>query len=303
MKFALRIVSFCACLILIAKSSNVTQAADLYATSSSANSVYSVTQAGVVTTIVNSGLSDPRGLVFDPYGNYYIANNSANYIAKVTPTNNVSTFSTLTTGSDPIDVILDSQGNLYSSNNNNNTIYKYAPNGTFTTFASGLSGPRGMAIDAQDNIYVVNSTINTISKITPGQSVSTVVNSGLANPVALAFDASGNLFVANSASSSLGVTTNKIVKVDTLGNVTDLITTGLNQPTSLTFDAQGLLYVANRGTGSILKFDALGNSLGTFASGITNIRGIAFVPEPSTYLLGTIVALAIGLTCRNRRSK
>ena len=51
-----------------------------------------MTPAGVVSTFVSSGLSDPVGLAFDAAGNLYVANDGNNTISKVTPAGAVSTF-------------------------------------------------------------------------------------------------------------------------------------------------------------------------------------------------------------------
>ena len=187
----------------------------------------------------------PTGVAFDPSGNLFAADATANLIIKLSPAGSQSTF--LGTGlSSPRGLAFDAAGNLYVADSGTNSILKVTPGGVTTTFATGLSAPRGLAFDILGNLYVANSGNNTIVKITTDGTKTTFVSTGLNGPFGLAFNSQGTLFVSNTGS-------NAILKVDLAGVVTTFVSTGLNSPRGLAFDASGNLFVANFGSGDVLK--------------------------------------------------
>jgi sugar lactone lactonase YvrE len=88
----------------------------------------------------------------------------------------------------------------------------------------------------------------------------------------------------------------------TPGGAQSTFASGLNGPFGLAFDSAGNLFEADGDSGHIYKFTP-GGAQSTFASGLSTPTFLAFqVPEPSTWSMLTLgaVALLCGLRRRNR---
>lgn len=186
----------------------------------------------------------------------------------------------------------DKMGNLYASTLpgiGNSSIYKINANGQVSSFAQGLYAAEGIAFDTLGNLFVANAANNTINKITPNGQVSNFLITGLNGPADFAFDSIGNMYISNYYG-------NSIFKYDTMGNLSTFIS-GLVNPATMKFDRNGSLFVGNGSNGvpTISKFDSLGNLQYSWAPGGAYVRGFALqpVPEPSTYALGLIAAVAM----------
>ncbi len=168
--------------------------------------------------------------------------------------------------------------------------------------------PGTQSASAADFMYVSlsNSTIvrydvslGTAVDVAGSLSVFVPSGQGLSSPEALAFDSSGNLYAANPGN-------NTITKYDSAGNGigTYFVNSGqgLNFPNSLAFDKTGNLYVTNIFSDTISKY----NSAGVFQfswSTTASPRFLAFVPEPSTYVLATLATGLMAVIARRRKSK
>ena len=111
---------------------------NFYATNSNDNSIYKITQAGVVTLFV-SGLDGPFGICQASDGNLYVTNN-------------------------PIDSSL-----------GEGTISMITLAGVISTFATGLPFPFGICQASDGNFYVTNSN-GSISKVTSAGIISNLVS-------------------------------------------------------------------------------------------------------------------------------
>jgi WD40 repeat protein len=166
-----------------------------------------------------------------------------------------------------------------------------------------FAGPVAQA----DDIYVAVHGSNTIMKFdsSGNASVFADASSGLNMPEGLAFDSSGNLYVANANTLVGGTGDNTILKFDSSGQGSLFAISGTNNYSDgLAFDSSGNLYVANWNDGTIGKFDSSGNG-SVFASGLINPSFIAIqVPEPTTWSLLALGAVALlgGLRLRRRTS-
>src|SRR5690242_5492559 len=135
------------------------------------------------TTLVNSGLSFPTGVVVDSLGNVYVADYAHNKIQKIDPGGTMTVLAgsgvqgsldgngTSAQFHEPIDVAVDSSNNVYVADRWNNTIRKITPVGDVTTWAgtAGVQGatdgtgpnasfkyPHGLAVDSANNVYVAD---------------------------------------------------------------------------------------------------------------------------------------------------
>lgn len=176
----------------------VDNAGNVYIPDSGNSRVRKVSANGTITTIAGNGnsaysgdgglataasLEYPEAIAFDSVGNYYIADEEANVIRKVTPGGTITTAvgtgvatytgdngpATSATLDGPVGVQVDAAGDLYISDQLNNVIRKVT-NGIITTVAGnglfGFSGdggpatkaelgyPASIGLDAAGNLYI-----------------------------------------------------------------------------------------------------------------------------------------------------
>jgi sugar lactone lactonase YvrE len=87
----------------------------------------------------------------------------------------------------------------------------------------------------------------------------------------------------------------------TPGGVQSTFASGLSTPFGLAFDSAGNLFEADRGSGNIYEFTP-GGVRSTFASGLSGPDYLAFqVPEPATWSMLTLGAVALLGSMRMRR--
>jgi streptogramin lyase len=181
---------------------------DVYVTDSGNNLIRKITPAGVVgtlagyasipegttTILLSPGYVDatgslaefntPNGVVIDPSGNLYVADQANSALRKVTPTGVVTTIaggpaqSTLLNL--PAALTIDKQGNFYIVDEagrileytSSNVIYILAGSSTVSGFTDGtgsaalFNNPQAITIDANGNIYVADQSNNCIRKLT-----------------------------------------------------------------------------------------------------------------------------------------
>jgi gliding motility-associated-like protein len=221
----------------------------------------------------------PYGLVFDPSGNLFVAEDG-DRVRKIDPAGQVSLYA----GSDPpgfmngpgatakftnvVGIVADKAGNLYVIDGGT-MIRKIDINDNVTTFV-GSSRPglftalSGITIDVAGNLYVTEGGNNTIKKISPAGLVTTIAGNGVSGyidakgtaasfntPEGICADAAGNLYVAD-------VNNHRIRKIAPDGQVTTLagnssFTTidgtgtaaSFIGPSSITIDSNGNLYTGD----------------------------------------------------------
>jgi uncharacterized repeat protein (TIGR01451 family) len=224
------------------------------------NRIRKVTPAGVTSTLVGNGYSEPSG---------------------------------------PLGVAVDAAGNVYMTIRSNERILKYSAAGVLTTFAgsdaNGGAGsgyvdatgtaarfrePDGIAVDASGNLFVVDAGNNLIRKITTAGVVTTVAGmAGVQGDVdgtgsaarfgrlmtGIAVDATGNLFVADNGNNSIRkITPAGVVSTYARSSATGkgldvdgpIGTAAFDLPNYIAVDAAGNLYFTRYGSGSIRKITA-----------------------------------------------
>lgn len=256
-------------------------AANLYISNYSNNSITKVTRSGVFSTFYNSVLNDisstsPNSLAFDASNNLFATGGSAiievnssgavsNYINAIVPSPQVFAFDRL--------------GNLFVAKDS--SIIEITNVGDSSTFiSSGINAPNAIACDVIGNLYVVNGD-NTIIKVTNAGRVSTFVSTGLIDPNAIAIDSLGNLYVTN-----YDVNYNSIIsKVTTDGTVSTFVSAGLNEADGLAFDAFGNLYVSNLGDNIISRVSPDGMINPIVDTGLSSPGALAFDTNGSLYVV------------------
>ena len=221
-----------------------------------------------------SGLSNPKGLVFDGKGHLYVADAGRNAII-IFNTFDASATTYVSGLSSPIGLVLDSSGNLLEADAGSGNIFKFAQvDATRTTFATGLGAIAGMAFDGSGNLFAADFSNGAILKFTP-DGTKTTFATGLSFPAGIAIDNSGNIFEADSGSNTLFKFTPAGAK--------STFATGLNVPYGLAFDNTGNLIVADHNSGTTFKFAPDGTKTTVFTSGFNTPQFVAI--EPSTHQL------------------
>ena len=271
--------------------------------SNGGGSINEYTPTGV-QSLFASGLSQPRGMAFDRFGNLLVANSTLDVnqtlqgtIIKISPGGVQSLFANVL-AQGPIGVFLeglafDHAGNLFvmainlDDPNLASTIYKFTPDGTQSTFGSVTGQGEGIAFDSAGNLFAANAGPDqTIYKFTPDGTRSVFVGPEAFDPdhgpICLAFDRFGNLFVSLEGVAGVPCSNDRIVKFTPEGVESDF-STQVCFPWGLAFDRSGNLFVSELAPANeILKFTPNGNQT-LFASGIpTQPEFLAFwlLPTP-----------------------
>jgi sugar lactone lactonase YvrE len=177
MKTGTRLIYVAFAIVMLAISAVTANGAlnDLYASvNGAANNgggfIYQYNPGGV-QRIFASGLSEPRGVAFDHFGNLFVANNffddnSQTFqgtIVRITPDGVRSTFATLSDENFFLsDLALDLPGNLFvmaidaTDPDLAATIYEFTPGGVQSAFGSMPGQGFGLAFDSAGNLFAAD---------------------------------------------------------------------------------------------------------------------------------------------------
>jgi sugar lactone lactonase YvrE len=230
--------------------------------------------AGATPGTFASGLSNPKGLVFDGNGHLYVADAGKNAILVFTVPDGLGT--TYVSGlNSPVGLAFDTAGGLYVAEAASGNVIKFARNGAKTTFATGVGGPAGLAFDNSGNLFVADFSGGKIYKIAPDGTKNTFAT-GLDLPAGLAIDSAGNLFVADSGSGTIFKFAPDATK--------STFVSSLGRPYGLAFDAIGNLIVADNEDGATLRFTPTGAKTVIFSSDFNTPQFVAVEPAPHQLL-------------------
>jgi len=233
-----------------------------------AGNVIRLVGQGITPTTFASGLSNPKGIVFDGNGHLYVADAGKNVIFVFTPPD--GTAANFASGlSSPIGLAFDANGNLYEADSGSGNIFKFAQDGTKTTFAGNAGVPAGLAFDNSGNLFVADFIGGKIYKYTPSATQSTFA-SGLDHPAGLALDSAGNVFEADSGSGT-------IFKFAPDGTKTSFVT-GAGRPYGLAFDSNGNLDVADNAGGATVRYSPTAEKTVIFQSNFNTPQFLAVEP-------------------------
>jgi sugar lactone lactonase YvrE len=284
---------------------------DLFASISSDGSngggfIYKYTPDGV-QSIFASGLSNPRGVAFDRFGNLFVANTTYDDVTqtyqgsviKITLDGVQSLFAMIEGDHFFEDLAFDRQGNLFLASRDQNqdlhgpsSIYKFTPDGVQSTFGTIPYVVFGLAFDGAGNLFAADAGAEDIPnsaaiyKFTPDGTRTLFAGQtafgDFHGPVGLAFDRFGTLFVSVQTSMPAG---NDTILTFTPNGVGTPFVMGLDFARGLAFDRGGNLFVAERGLfappGDVLRFTPDGNGT-VFAPDLDDPQFLAFQLRPTT---------------------
>lgn len=211
---------------------------------------------GATPSTVATGLSNPKGIVFDGLGRFFVADaGKGSVLVFALPGGSGTTF--VSGLASPVGLAFDVSGALYIAESGSGNITRIARDGARSTFASGLGGPAGLAFDNSSNLFVADFSGGKVYKIAPDGSKSTFAT-GLNQPAGLAADSAGNLFVADSGSGT-------IFKFAPDGSKSTFVT-GLGSPFGIALEASGSLVVADNEEGATVRYSATGARTLIFSS-------------------------------------
>jgi DNA-binding beta-propeller fold protein YncE len=239
---------------------------------------------GATPSTVATGLSNPKGIVFDGLGRFYVADADRDSVVVFTLPGGAG--STFVSGLDaPVGLAFDVSGNLYIAESGSGNVIQIPRGGGKVTFATGLGGPAGLAFDNSGNLYVADFTGGKIYKIAPDGTQSTFAT-GLNQPAGLAVDSAGNVFVSDSGSGT-------IFKYAPDGSRTSFAT-GLGRPFGIALDTNGSLVVADNEEGDTVRYSATGTRSLIFSSDFNTPEFLAIEPAPHQLLNISTRGLVMG---------
>lgn len=145
--------------------------------------------ATVVSGPAPSGWKKPWGIASDASGNIFVADETANSIAKIS--GSTATWVNTTSVRQPGGIVVDFSGNLLVLDGNVARVVQLTAASSYTSASNvgsaNFGGPGNLAIDANGNIWVTNYNANLICEMTAASNFATVLNfgSGLQTPVEL----------------------------------------------------------------------------------------------------------------------
>jgi sugar lactone lactonase YvrE len=239
---------------------------------------------GATPSTVAAGLSNPKGIVFDGLGRFFVADaGKGSVIVYALPGGTGTTF--VSGLNSPVGLAFDAAGALYIAESGSGNIIRIAQGGARSTFATGLGGPAGLAFDTSGNLFVADFSGGKIYKVAPDGSKSTFAT-GLNLPAGLAADSAGNLFVADSGSGT-------ILKFAPDGSKSNFAT-GLGSPFGIALEAGGSLIVADNEEGATIRYSAAGARTLIFSSDFNIPQFVAIEPAAHQLLNISTRGLVMG---------
>jgi sugar lactone lactonase YvrE len=259
---------------------------DLYVSDNTSIRKYAPDGTG---TIFASGLSRPRGVAFDNFGNLFVSTldtapgDNQGRILKFASDGTFTVFVNLHSPNEGI-TFHRLTGNLFDANNptgtgtfNTSTIQKITPSGNARTLTT-LSDPSDfshllfdVAFDSDHTLFAADQFASAIYMVTPSGKVAPFAT--VNNVDGLAFDSAGNLYASDELDGM-------IIKIAPDGTESTFVSGLAEGPRGLAFDAQGNLFVAGHAsnTGTVVYKITPDGTVSIFATGLAGPEFLAFEP-------------------------
>lgn len=257
----------------------------------------------------SGGLTAPKGMVFGPDGDLFVASDGSNSILRYDRSSGTFLGAFVAPGAgglvNPHGLTFGPDGNLYVSSRTTNEVLRFdgTTGACIDTFVSagsdGLSDPRGIAFGPDGSLYVASNLTNQVLKFqgpsgaNPGAFLGVVASTGANSmPIEVAFGPDGNLYVSCTGNGA-GFINRYTPSGSFLGTFIPNGSGGLASPRDVTFDQQGNLYVTDDSLNAVLRYQGPnGASPGAFidiyvASGLAGLNapiGILFGADGNLYV-------------------
>lgn len=225
-------------------------------------------------TVFATGLAEPRGLLFAPSGDLYVAEQKSGTIAKISADGHVTRIAFGL--SSPHDLAIDAKGNIYVADTAANRVAMVSPTGTVTTYIANLDGPVDLDFNPQGELLVCELQSGKVRAFQSPDTFRVVVT--LDGPHGLAFDKSGATFINDWKGG-------KVVKVTALGKVE--LVAKIKNPVGLAFGRSGDLYVAQPQAHMVSRIKP-NNTVLTFIENLAEPRDPVFDAAGNLYLAETM---------------
>jgi hypothetical protein len=292
---------------------------ELFVTLQSPASVVAVDEStGAVRNVITSGLTYPRGIVYNPTnGNIYVAdaptaagnfNNGDQFTIKEFTTSGafITSFNAGGTGLYQGGLAVDSSGDIYVTGAIENQfgqllggeIREYTSAGTFIAAAQSVGPasifvPFQLAVDSANNVYATDAGNATILKYGPGLSSVSLFASTGTSPLGIAVGGDGNIYVGAGGSRTYDAAANLIFQTNSISGYANVL------------GSDGYLYALN--PPGIFRLNVpSGNPASFFQVNQSSLPGAEWmtqvpVPEPSTFILAALGLAGLGLSTLRKK--
>lgn len=248
---------------------------DLVATDYSTNSVYRITPAGVVTTLL-SGLSSPSGIAVTANQEVLVLETTG--ALKRLP--RFARLQTVATGlATPIRIAVDHDGTYVVTSLGSKALLRITTTGTVSTIYSGapLVRPFGVAVDSNGDYLVTDDSTNALYRITRAGALSTIWSGApFALPQGVALWGNGDYAVIDG-------TTDSVYRIARAGGPPQLVVAppAIGNPDGIHVDFEGRVLVSQSGTANRIDLVEPNGKVTPIASGapFQNLEALARVPQ------------------------
>ncbi len=212
------------------------------------------------TTIINSGLLNPRGVVVQQNGKIVFADSNSSSIKRMNADG--SNMETLNNNAGfPSGITIQQDGKIVFTDFNISTINRMNSDGSgLEILGSGFNYPSDVAIQQDGKIIIADRNNHQIKRMNADGSNIEVLGSGFSFPSGLAIQQDGKIIIADGGNS-------QIKRMNTDGTNIEILGTGLSYPNDVDIQSNGKIIFTNDNY-SVKRMNSLGLEIETLITGI-----------------------------------
>jgi ELWxxDGT repeat protein len=256
---------------------------NIYIADTHNNAIKKLSSRGIISTILDTGLSSPSGVVVNADGTVFITDTGNNCIKMISKDGIVSTFASVLNG--PTGITIDSSGSVYFADTYAGSIKVIYPNMTLATiFTKQWTYSYSVVVDNSNNVYALLN--QEVIKLNTVSGVATTLLNGLYSPRGLAIDTFGTLYIVETFK-------NLVYKITSNGMVTTIKLKGVNLPYGIAVDSVGNLLLSDTSNHAIKKFSPTGSETVLLHSFVNSLNSVAVDDSGNVYVTDYIYELDI----------